>query len=458
MSETSFPVVNQPLSDGQWKVLGLGLGQGIVDRGGFPYRITARNDTNDSVTVDVDRITKKSEAILDGFAHQIDTAKIIKVPAVSKATTYEVGLVYDPAKAETAAGPITLAAWTAPADYSGGKSRLVFYTIERQPSQVLSQAKMTEFRPRLSPQIVVSTENHLPRAGNMLVDTVAVARDSGRQWRAHSDNNGNMKWAELKRGVEGDPYATPGTAIMRWSSGRGGWVEDPGVPQEVANKRYVDNEVGKVKSSLPYSSRYAEEGLMFRWPDGRGGNVKDPTDAENPANKRYVDNKTWNGNDITAGTVPYERIAGSKSAYDTLQSGYVYTVSVNSSGKFMRFSSALRHKTDVQPYTQDPRKVLEVQPYTFHRKLEDGTPDDRTELGFIADWTVPAVPEAGVYAPAEDGTPVLESLDFNAMTAAQQTVLRWLATRADEAEQRAAAAEQTVAALAARVEKLEGKG
>lgn len=433
MTETSFPVVNKPLSDGQWKTIALGIGQGIIDRGGYPYRIGSRSDTADTVTIDVDRVTKKNEAILDGFAHQIDAPKVLRVPAVSKATTYEVGLVYDPAKAETEAGPITLTVWTAPGDYTVGKSRLVLYRIERQPSQVLTQARFTEYRPRVSPQIVVSTQRHLPRAGSMLVDTVAMARDTGKAWRADTETDGSMAWVELKQGVEGDPYATPGTAIMRWSTGRGGWVEDPAVAQEVANKRYVDAVAQAVRDKIPYMSRYAEEGGIFRWPDGRGGNVKKPTEPENIANKAYVDAHTWGGEDIAWGTIPYARVAGSKSAYDTVQSGYAYTISVNSAGKFMRFSSALKYKTDVRPFSADPRELLKITASTFRRYDEDGTPGDRVELGFIADWMEPHLPEAVVYL--EDGdTREVESLDPVAVTAAQQHVLRWLADRVDALE------------------------
>lgn len=36
-------------------------------------------------------------------------------------------------------------------------------------------------------------------------------------------------------------YAVGGTVIRRWSSGRGGNVEDPGNPLEIANRRYVDS-------------------------------------------------------------------------------------------------------------------------------------------------------------------------------------------------------------------------
>lgn len=40
---------------------------------------------------------------------------------------------------------------------------------------------------------------------------------------------------------KGDPYATGGTLMQRWSSGRGANVEDPQNPMETANRRYVDS-------------------------------------------------------------------------------------------------------------------------------------------------------------------------------------------------------------------------
>lgn len=39
----------------------------------------------------------------------------------------------------------------------------------------------------------------------------------------------------------GDKYATGDTLIQRWSTGRGGNVEDPSNPMELANRRYVDS-------------------------------------------------------------------------------------------------------------------------------------------------------------------------------------------------------------------------
>ena len=44
---------------------------------------------------------------------------------------------------------------------------------------------------------------------------------------------------------KGDPYATGGTLIQRWSSGVGGNVEDPDNPMTIANRRYVDSRASR---------------------------------------------------------------------------------------------------------------------------------------------------------------------------------------------------------------------
>lgn len=443
MTQKSYPLDEAPMSSAEWKSIGLGIGQGIVDRGGFPYRLGTKNDVNNTVVIDVDRVTGKNLALLDGIAHEMDAPEILTIPAVATTTIYEVGLEYDPARTQEAGGPILLKVWKAPGDYRLGKNRLVLYRVTRQPSQVLTQAVVEQYRPRASPSMIVSTESHLPRAGTMLVDTQVTARDSGKVWRAHSDNNGNMSWIELPQGVAGDAYATGSTAIMRWSDGRGGYVEDPKLAKEVSNKQYVDGAMKAAVDQIPYSSRFAEGlALMSRHSDGRGANVKNPTEGENTANKQYVDGKRWDGSRITTGVVPWERVQGSTHAYRTTQSGAVYTVSVNSSGRFMRFSSALKYKTGLRPYEVDPRELLKLNPVTFKRRTDDGGVDDRVELGFIADWVAPVLPEAALYMTNENGVDEIESLDFNAITAAQQRIIQWQAERLDELE--------------ARIQKLEG--
>ena len=445
MTEVSFPVVNQPLSEAQWKTIALGIGQGIVDRGGFPYRLTSRSDVNNTVTISVDTKTGRNEAILDGFAHQIDTAKVLSVPAVSTTTTYEIGLVYDPTQHGATGGPVKLSVWTSPADYSGGKNRLVLYTLVRQPSQALTAAALTEFRPRLSPQIIVTNQSHLPNAGTMIVDTVATDRATGTRWRAHSDGAGNMSWVELNSGVAGSPYATGGTAIMRWSSGVGGYVEDPDNAMAVANKRYVDAKAAAAEANAiaadKYSSRYAEgESLIMRWSGGQAS-VGTPTASEHAATKGYVDGKTWDGSKITSGWLDGYRVRFSNWAYDTAQSGNVYTVSVNSDGRLMRFTSARKFKADEVPLEElvdDPRRLLGITPVTFHRldpetgQVPEGA---RREWGVIADDELERVPELVLLEPnPETGILEPEGWDTDGQVAAHQLLLRWLAQRVDALE------------------------
>lgn len=455
MAETSFPVVEKALTEAQWKTIALGIGQGIIDRGGFPYKLKSRDSVNNTVTIGVDSKTGRSEAILDGFAHQIDVDKVLTIPAVTTTTVYEIGLLYNPLNVAAAQGPVTLTYWTAPGDYTSGKNRLVLYRITRQPNQVITSAAVEEYRPRLSPQIVVSTESHLPVAGTMLVDTVATVRTTGARWRAHEEN-GTMSWVELPTGVSGSTYATGGTAIMRWSTGVGGYVNDPDNALAVSNKRYTDTTANAARdaaiAAIPYSSRFAEGGaLIARESDGRGGEVNNPTAGKGIANKQYVDGKTWDAADITSGTLHGMRVRHSQWAYDTAQSGSVYTLSVNSNGLLMRFTSARKYKDQISPLDYDPRRLLRVEPVRYKRRDPEtgAVPDDAPwEIGVIADDAGAFIPELQQVGPdPHTGEVGVEGWDYQQWTAAHQHVLRWLTELVDRQGQQITALHHEIAEL-----------
>ena len=227
--------------------------------------------------------------------------------------------------------------------------------------------------------------------------------------------------------------ATPWTIARR--SGAGTIQVETGTNgKDAANKAYVDDQ-------KQYSSRYAEEGLVMRWADGRGGEVNNPKNGKDIANKQYVDNHTWDGSDITSGTIPYGRIAGSNSAYNNIQTGTNWTLSVNSSGFFARFSSTRRHKTNIREWAKDPRALLAVVPSVYDRiDPHTGRIVRTQEVGVVAEQGEEAgVPEFVQYGPDaidDNGDPTtpprVQGWDYAQWTAAQQLLHRWEAERVDD--------------------------
>lgn len=178
MAEQSFPVIEKPLTDDQWKSVTLGIGDGILDEGGNPYRVTLSN-AGDNVTVETDTLKGFNHAILRGFYHKMDEPVTLHVPAVTSDTTYYVGLQYDP----TRDVPVKLGVWTS-LDYSSHKHYLVIAEIMRKPNQLLTDARLTMRRPRITPTIQVDREEDLPDPNRVLWGTRAVVWRENKEFRA----------------------------------------------------------------------------------------------------------------------------------------------------------------------------------------------------------------------------------------------------------------------------------
>lgn len=227
---------------------------------------------------------------------------------------------------------------------------------------------------------------------------------------------------------------TPWTVARR--SGAGTLRVETGThAKDAANKAYVD-------AQQKYASRYAEgDALMTRWEDGRGPEINNPKNPKDTANKQYVDGKTWDGSDITSGTIPYGRIVGSTSAFNNVQTGTYYTVSVNSSGFLARFSSTQRHKRNIREWDKDPRTLLKIVPSIYDRIDPHTHEITRTgEVGVTGEQAESAgVTEFVQYGPdsiTEDGEPETETRvqgwDYATWTTAHQLLHRWQTGRVDD--------------------------
>lgn len=207
MAEESYPVVEQPVSAAQWSTMAQAGGDGIIDRGNWPFWPGVVSSANNTVTIKPSRYKSKSgpasgtqagEAVLSGFYYRMTTDMVLTIPAVTTDTTYWVALQYDPLRGSSAGGPIKLGVFKGALDRTQGKTYLVLWSVTRKNNQTLQDAwgaASQQYRPRVSPQLTVSAVDHLPTETETLVDTCAFVRDTGTTWRADPDGVGGIKWA-----------------------------------------------------------------------------------------------------------------------------------------------------------------------------------------------------------------------------------------------------------------------
>lgn len=181
MAEYSFPVVEQPMSADGWRSVTLGVGNGILDQGGFPYRLTNFSNVDNTAVMKCPTVETKAygHAILEGFYHRYDADITLSFPAVVSSTRYYVVLQYDPLNTTQ---PVALKVLTS-LSYTQGKNYLHLYNVDRQPNQLLTDATVRMIRPRVAPIMVVASYDDLPQAQKSLWGTLAIVH-GGRSSKA----------------------------------------------------------------------------------------------------------------------------------------------------------------------------------------------------------------------------------------------------------------------------------
>ncbi|WP_058234112.1 hypothetical protein [Devriesea agamarum] len=211
MAQTSFPVLEKPLTDQQWGQVTLGLGNGILSEGGDPYNLTVDNTSNQGrLTVGANGMAK---AIVYGFQHRLDAVYSFALPAVTKATTYYIGLTYDPTQHARASGPVAVTATTAIPGGSG-KVYLPLWEVRRLPNQLLTDASRVSRRAYISPTLTVENKSNLPPATSVLRGTLVTDFSTSTVWRA---TDGGWKPANAPWRVA--PHAMNGWSPDMFSGG-----------------------------------------------------------------------------------------------------------------------------------------------------------------------------------------------------------------------------------------------
>ena len=200
MAETSFPIKNAPMSDEQWKQVTLGIGSGVLNEGGDPYRLTNINNATNQVTVNVSTQTGLAQAIVAGFYHRLDAPVVLDVPAVTAATTYWIVLEYSPLRLEQSERPVQLKVVKA-LDATSGRQYLVLHKIYRRPNELLTNAVISSVKPRVAPTLQVRDESELPEPETVIRGTVAVVHGDFPDIKiAKQDAGQPVAWVSLLSG------------------------------------------------------------------------------------------------------------------------------------------------------------------------------------------------------------------------------------------------------------------
>lgn len=201
MAETSFPIKNAPMSDEQWKQVTLGIGTGVLNEGGDPYRLTNVNNATNQVTVNTSTTTGLAQAIVAGFYHRIDAPVVLDVPAVTSATNYWIVLEYSPLRLENAEPPVQLKVVKDALDFSQGKQYLTLHRFYRRPNELLTDANYRSVKPRVAPLLQVRESSELPEPGEVLRGTVAVIHGDFPDIRiAKADPGQSVAWVSVLSG------------------------------------------------------------------------------------------------------------------------------------------------------------------------------------------------------------------------------------------------------------------
>ena len=214
MAESSFPVLEQPLTDQQWGQVTLGFGSGVLGASAGNYALVGVS--NASNTAQLSAGGGMSQAIVSGFYHRIDSNHTISLPAISSGTrTYYIGLTYDPLKHADPSGPVSITVTTSKPSGSG-KVYLPLYEVPRVPNELLTDAiaKARVRRVLISPTLSVASIDELPDPATMMQGALCQTSNLNMLWRVSGS-----RWVPLNTSEIQSPFTMSGWRVVIPSGG-----------------------------------------------------------------------------------------------------------------------------------------------------------------------------------------------------------------------------------------------
>lgn len=167
------------MSSEEWRSVTLGIGNGVLDRGGQPYWLKNLDNASRTAQLTPSTTTDDAEAILDGFYHYMDSAVSVDLPMPAVPTTYRVTLEYDPLDHRNiVSGPVKVRTYAGEPDTTQGKNHIVMWEVDCQPNQLLTDAVVRQVRPKIAPTITVDTRAQLPAAKSVLWGTLVHVHET----------------------------------------------------------------------------------------------------------------------------------------------------------------------------------------------------------------------------------------------------------------------------------------
>ena len=250
--EFSYPAVGQAVDDEMWKFITLALGSGILDDGGWPYwlrSLGSDSETNQAnqMKLTVATTTNTAQAVLKGFYHRLLEDMRLDFPMPLSETTYYVVLELNPLKARDPEGPIRVKVYPNELNTESGREHLTLWTVTRKPNQLLTDATITRYRPRVAPTLNVLTWEHLPDPATVLYGTVAfvygdndiaISRgaDNAEGGSTRWDSLLNPKWVDLS---DNEYYGWPGHGYHRGYREKSGSVQLRGRISRVTGDNFL---------------------------------------------------------------------------------------------------------------------------------------------------------------------------------------------------------------------------
>ena len=209
MAESSFPVLEQPLTDQQWGQVTLGFGSGVLGATAGNYALVGANNATN--TAQLSAGGGMSQAIVSGYYHRIDTNHSISLPAISSGTrTYYIGLTYDPLRHAASSGPVSITVTTSKPSGSG-KVYLPLYEVPRRPNELLTDAiaKARVRRVLISPTLSVASIEELPDPATMMQGALCQTSNLNMIWRVSGS-----RWVPLNTSEIQSPYTMDGWRVV----------------------------------------------------------------------------------------------------------------------------------------------------------------------------------------------------------------------------------------------------